>query len=175
MKKTQLDAVDRASRWSSASSLGVLLPGGGRIRRVAIAEKATSSVFLRMIKSLIVPLIFGTLVVGIAGHGDDMKRVGRLAFRSIVYFEVVTTLALAIGLVAVNMVKPGVGVSLAAATADKGAELAKTEVTLHERGRAHGAAELLRVRGDERGAAGRLLRDPLRRRARAGAGTGRSR
>ena len=98
-----------------------------------------------MIKSLIVPLIFGTLVVGIAGHGDDMRRVGRLAFRSIVYFEVVTTLALAIGLIAVNMVKPGVGVSLAAATADKGAELAKTEVSLTSVRRAHRAAELLRV------------------------------
>src|SRR5689334_18668845 len=49
-----------------------------------------SSVFLRMIKSLIVPLLFSTLVVGIAGHGDDMKRVGRLALRSIIYFEVVT-------------------------------------------------------------------------------------
>src|ERR1019366_8005107 len=97
---------------------------------VAIAEKAVSSVFLRMIKSLIVPLIFGTLVVGIAGHGDDMKRVGRLAFRSIVYFEVVTTIALVIGLVAVNVVKPGLGVSLAAATADKGVELAKTEVSI---------------------------------------------
>ena len=56
-----------------------------------------STVFLRMIKSLIVPLLFATLVVGIAGHGDDMKRVGRLAFRSIIYFEVVTTLALAVG------------------------------------------------------------------------------
>jgi proton glutamate symport protein len=43
-----------------------------------------SSIFLRMIKSLIVPLLFSTLVVGIAGHGDDMKRIGRLAFRSIV-------------------------------------------------------------------------------------------
>jgi len=97
---------------------------------VAVAEKAVSSIFLRMIKSLIVPLIFGTLVVGIAGHGDDMKRVGRLAFRSIVYFEVVTTLALVIGLVAVNMVRPGAGVSLAAATAEKGAELARTEVSI---------------------------------------------
>src|SRR5664279_4034477 len=64
-----------------------------------------------MIKSLIVPLIFGTLVVGIAGHGDDMKKVGRLAFRSILYFEVVTTLALAIGLLVVNVVKPGAGVN----------------------------------------------------------------
>src|SRR5438874_1377468 len=76
-----------------------------------------SNVFLRMIKSLIVPLLFATLVVGIAGHGDDMKRVGRLAFRSIVYFEIITTLALAIGLIAVNFVKPGVGIDLGAASA----------------------------------------------------------
>jgi proton glutamate symport protein len=110
-------------------ALGYFFPAA-EYPSVAIAEKAISSVFLRMIKSLIVPLIFGTLVVGIAGHGDDMRRVGRLAFRSIVYFEVVTTIALVIGLVAVNMVKPGVGVSLAAATADKGAELAKTEVSI---------------------------------------------
>src|SRR5438093_12374761 len=73
-----------------------------------------STVFLRMIKPIVVPLIFGTLVVGIAGHGDDMKRVGRLALKPIVYFEVVTTLALFIGLLAVNVLKPGVGVSLAA-------------------------------------------------------------
>jgi len=71
-----------------------------------------STTFLRMIKSIIVPIIFGTLVIGIAGHGDDMKRVGRLAFKSLVYFEIVTTLALFIGLLAVNLVKPGVGVSL---------------------------------------------------------------
>jgi len=110
-------------------ALGYFFPASA-YPNVAIAEKAVSSIFLRMIKSLIVPLIFGTLVVGIAGHGDDMKRVGRLAFRSIVYFEVVTTIALVIGLVAVNVVKPGVGVSLAAATADKGVELAKTEVSI---------------------------------------------
>lgn len=74
--------------------------------------KPLANIFLRMIKSLIVPLLFSTLVVGIAGHGDDMKKVGRLALRSIIYFEVVTTLALGIGLVAVNLVKPGVGVQL---------------------------------------------------------------
>src|SRR6476661_1507535 len=88
-----------------------------------------SSVFLRMIKSLIVPLLFATLVVGIAGHGDDMKRVGRLAFRSIVYFEIVTTLALVVGLLAVNLVKPGRGVNLASASSETGAELAKTQTT----------------------------------------------
>jgi len=70
---------------------------------------AISTAFIRIIKSIIVPLIFGTLVVGIAGHGDDMKRVGRLALKSIVYFEIVTTLALFIGLLAVNILKPGVG------------------------------------------------------------------
>ena len=88
-----------------------------------------SNVFLRMIKSLIVPLLFSTLVVGIAGHGDDMKRVGKLAFRSIVYFEVVTTLALIIGLLAVNIVKPGIGVNLSNATVETGAELSKVKTT----------------------------------------------
>jgi len=72
-----------------------------------------SSIFLRMIKSIVVPLVFSSLVVGIAGHGDDLKRVGRLAFRSIVYFEIVTTVALAVGLISVNLTKPGVGVELA--------------------------------------------------------------
>ncbi|MDP9278372.1 MAG: cation:dicarboxylase symporter family transporter, partial [Gemmatimonadota bacterium] len=51
----------------------------------AVNLKPLSTVFLRMIKSIIVPIIFGTLVVGIAGHGDDMKRVGRLALKSIIY------------------------------------------------------------------------------------------
>jgi proton glutamate symport protein len=96
---------------------------------VAVVEKAVASVFLRMIKSLIVPLLFGTLVVGIAGHGDDMKRVGRLAFRSIVYFELVTTAALVIGLVAVNLVRPGAGVTLAAAPTGAATALATTQVT----------------------------------------------
>ncbi|WP_020471040.1 dicarboxylate/amino acid:cation symporter [Zavarzinella formosa] len=72
--------------------------------------KPLSNIFLRMIKSLIAPLIFSTLVIGIAGHGDDMKRVGRLALKSIIYFEIVTTLALFIGLGAVNLAQPGVGV-----------------------------------------------------------------
>ena len=89
-----------------------------------------SAVFLRMIKSLIVPLLFATLVVGIAGHGDDMKRVGRLALRSIIYFEAVTTLALVVGLLAVNLVKPGQGVDLGAASAKEGSQFAATKTTL---------------------------------------------
>jgi len=86
--------------------LGWLAPG------FAVTLKPLSTIFLSMIKSLIAPLLFSTLVVGIAGHGDDMKKVGRLAFRSIVYFEVVTTLALAVGLIAVNLVRPGEGINL---------------------------------------------------------------
>ncbi|KAK9768719.1 hypothetical protein K7432_000402 [Basidiobolus ranarum] len=76
--------------------------------------KPISNVFLYMIKCLIVPLIFSTLVVGIAGHGDDMKQIGRLAIKSLIYFEIVTTLALIVGLIMVNLLKPGVGVTLPA-------------------------------------------------------------
>lgn len=83
---------------------------GWRFPETAQDLKPLSTIFLRMIKSLIAPLIFSTLVIGIAGHGDDMKRVGRLALKSIIYFEIVTTLALFIGLGAVNLTQPGVGV-----------------------------------------------------------------
>jgi proton glutamate symport protein len=96
---------------------------------VAAMVQPLSTIFLRMIKSIVVPLIFASLVVGIAGHGDDLKRVGRLAFKSILYFEVVTTVALAVGLIAVNLVKPGVGVALAA-SAEQGKELASAHTTL---------------------------------------------
>jgi proton glutamate symport protein len=91
--------------------------------------KPLSTIFLRMIKSLIAPLIFATLVVGIAGHGDDMKRVGRLALKSLIYFEVVTTLALFIGLAAVNLTRPGDGINLPAQP-DEGEKLAKRTQTL---------------------------------------------
>src|SRR5512134_972742 len=70
-----------------------------------------SQLFLRMIKMIIAPLIFATLVAGIAGAGH-VKVVGRMGLRAIIYFEVVTTLALIIGLIAVNTMRPGVGVNL---------------------------------------------------------------
>src|SRR5271169_3498396 len=69
------------------------------------------TVFLRMIKSIIAPLLFGTLVSGIAGTGS-VKTMGRIGGKAILYFEIVTTLALFIGLGAVNLVKPGAGVAL---------------------------------------------------------------
>ena len=101
--------------------IGILI---GRIwPDFAVGLKPLSTIFLRMIKSIIVPIIFGTLVVGIAGHGDDMKRVGRLALKSLIYFEIVTTLALFIGLAAVNIVRPGDGVNLQASP-EEGQKLA---------------------------------------------------
>ena len=79
---------------------------------LAVATQPLATIFLRLIKSLIVPLIFSTLVVGIAGHGDDLKAVGRLFLKAMIYFEIVTTLALAVGLVVVNLIRPGEGVTL---------------------------------------------------------------
>ena len=105
-------------------AIGVLWPD------VGIALRPASNIFLRMIKSLVVPLIFSTLVIGIAGHGDDMKQVGRLAFRSIIYFEIATSLALIIGLAAVNIAKPGVGVDLTRGDEAAVAAIPKTQPTL---------------------------------------------
>src|SRR5256885_14505610 len=69
------------------------------------------TIFLRLIKSIIAPLIFATLVSGIAGAGN-VKTMGRIGGKAILYFEIVTTIALFVGLGAVNLVKPGVGVQL---------------------------------------------------------------
>ncbi|KAI8984465.1 Sodium:dicarboxylate symporter family-domain-containing protein [Mycotypha africana] len=74
--------------------------------------KPLGDAFIMMIKIIIVPLVFSVLVIGIAGHGDDVGKVGILAIKTIIYFEVVTTIALAIGLIMANIVKPGVGVTL---------------------------------------------------------------
>ena len=83
---------------------------------IAVTLRPLSVIFLRLIKSIIAPLIFSTLVVGIAGHGN-LKQVGRMGIKSLVYFEIVTTLALVIGLVAVNITRPGAGVQLPKAVA----------------------------------------------------------
>lgn len=82
---------------------------------VAQEMKIVSKIFLKLIKTIIAPLIFGTLVVGIAGH-SDLKQVGRMGWKSILYFEVVTTIALFIGLFAINISKAGVGINLPPAT-----------------------------------------------------------
>ncbi len=73
--------------------------------------KIFSKIFLKLIKTIIAPLLFGTLVVGIAGH-SNIKQIGRMGWKSILYFEVVTTLALFIGLAAINITQAGVGIQL---------------------------------------------------------------
>jgi len=70
-------------------------------------------IFLNLIKSIIAPLVFSTIVVGIAGAGS-LRKVGRMGLKAIIYFEIATTAALAIGLLVVNFTKPGVGVALVA-------------------------------------------------------------
>jgi Na+/H+-dicarboxylate symporter len=77
----------------------------------AVKFQVLGTIFLRLIKVIIAPLLFGTLVVGIAGHAD-LKKVGRMGVKALVYFEIVSTIALAIGLVAINISRAGVGIQL---------------------------------------------------------------
>ena len=84
---------------------------GAAFPAAALKLKLLGTIFLRLIKSIIAPLTFATLVCGIAGTGS-VKTMGRIGGKAIVYFEIVTTAALFVGLVAVNLVKPGVGVEL---------------------------------------------------------------
>jgi len=73
--------------------------------------KLLRDLFLNLIRSMVAPLVFGSLVAGIAGH-EDIKKVGRIGLKSLVYFEVLSGLALAVGLFLVNIIGPGVGVTL---------------------------------------------------------------
>lgn len=89
--------------------LGVLT--GWLLPSFAPAAKLISETFINMIRMVIAPVIFFTIVAGVAGAGN-MKKVGRVGGKALLYFEVVTTLALLIGLVVANVVKPGAGVSV---------------------------------------------------------------
>jgi proton glutamate symport protein len=84
---------------------------------VAVNLRVFSDIFLRLIKTIVAPLILATLVTGIAGHGD-LKSVGRMGIKSLIYFEVMTTLALVIGLAAINLSKAGVGLSMSAGSSE---------------------------------------------------------
>lgn len=79
----------------------------------ALNLRILAQIFLRLIKVIIAPLLFATLVSGIAGH-PDLKKVGRMGVKAIVYFEVITTVALFIGLAAINLSKAGVGAQIPA-------------------------------------------------------------
>src|SRR5438309_7746178 len=82
---------------------------------IAVNLRLLSLIFLNLIRTIIAPLLFSTLVVGIAGH-SSLRQVGRMGIKALIYFEVVTTLALLIGLAAINISRAGVGVAMPAAT-----------------------------------------------------------
>ena len=105
--------------WMAAGvALGVFAPG------FAVQLGPVAAVFLRLIKTILAPLIFGTLVAGIAGSGD-LRRMGRIGLKALIYFEVVTTIALFIGLAAVNLFQPGAGMQLTRSGAEVAAGLPK--------------------------------------------------
>src|SRR4051794_32769027 len=105
-------------------ALGVLV--GWLWPQVGQGLRPVSLLFLNLIKSIIAPLIFATLVIGIA-HTGDIKQVGRMGLKALLYFEIVTTIALFVGLAAVNLTRPGKGVPLT------GAEAKATKVELARR------------------------------------------
>ena len=91
--------------------VGVLAP------QVAVTLQPLADGFIKLIKMLLAPVIFGTIVVGIAKMGN-MKEVGRIGVRALIYFEIVSTLALVIGLVVVNLMQPGAGMNIDASHID---------------------------------------------------------
>jgi proton glutamate symport protein len=114
----------------------MLLGGEIGLDRPHFAEhlRVFSDIFLRLIKVIVAPLILGTLVTGIAGHGN-LRSVGRMGIKSLVYFEVVTTLALFIGLAAINISRAGQGLAISAApeivTAQNAAPMRWDDFLLH--------------------------------------------
>src|SRR5207302_3673517 len=100
--------------------------------QVAASLQVLSIIFLRLIKTIIAPLICSTLVVGIAGH-SNLKQVGRMGVKALIYFEVVTTIALFIGLGAINLSKAGVGVQQPAMQTEevKTVKQSAADVVLH--------------------------------------------
>jgi proton glutamate symport protein len=116
-------AVIAAGGWRKPSLtywifFAMLLGGEIGLDRPHLAEhlRVFSDIFLRLIKVIVAPLIFGTLVTGIAGHGN-LRSVGRIGVKSLIYFEIVTTLALFIGLGAINISRAGEGLTAAVPTA----------------------------------------------------------
>ncbi|HEY2363516.1 MAG TPA: cation:dicarboxylase symporter family transporter [Candidatus Angelobacter sp.] len=118
------------------AEIGLDLTFAGDATRLKIAGdlQVLSTIFLKLIKTIIAPLIFSTLVVGIAGH-SNLKQVGRMGVKALVYFEIVTTLALFIGLAAIHISNAGVGLTpppnAAAATVSGAPPQKWTDVVLH--------------------------------------------
>ncbi len=101
---------------------------GHDLPEIAVGMNLVSKIFLRLIKTIIAPLLFATIVNGIAGH-SNLKQVGRMSWKSLVYFEVVTIIALFIGLIAINVAKAGVGVTLPTAISQADAPVVVPQTT----------------------------------------------
>jgi len=107
--------------------LGIVAPAW------AVRTDVIRDIFLRLIKAMIAPLVFGSVVQGIAGTGD-IRKVGRIGGKALLYFEIITTAALAVGLLAVNLLRPGAGIRLDAsslANVPTGKPLTFAETILH--------------------------------------------
>lgn len=144
--------VGLAARWTGLVGLGLWAAGrrsltacillsmlvgaeiGHDMPHIAVQARVLSKIFLKLIKTIIAPLLFSTLVVGIAGHAD-IRQVGRMGVKALVYFEIVTTIALFIGLAAINISQAGVGVQMPPAAPGEELQAAKpqtfTDVLLH--------------------------------------------
>ncbi len=120
------DIAPRKTRWwhlslSKQILLGLVIGGllGWLSPELGVQSYVLRNIFLNLVKSIIAPLIFSSIVVGIAG-GGEFRKLGRMGAKAIVYFEIVTTVALLIGLAVVNITKPGYGVVLGAGTGELG-------------------------------------------------------
>ena len=83
----------------------------------AVRLKILTDIFLRLIKVIVAPLILGTLVTGVAGHGD-IRKVGRIGWKSLLYFEAITTIALVLGVSAINLTRAGDGLNFPSSSAE---------------------------------------------------------
>ncbi|MFN8575251.1 MAG: cation:dicarboxylase symporter family transporter [Candidatus Sericytochromatia bacterium] len=101
---------------------------GNDFPAIAVNMKVFSQIFLRLIKTIIAPLLFSTLVVGIASH-SNLKQVGRMGIKALLYFEIVTTIALFIGLAAINISQAGVGIQLPKPVESEKIEVAAAKTT----------------------------------------------
>jgi proton glutamate symport protein len=117
LRWTGLLAIASTGLWRQSLTrwifFAMLLGGEIGVDRPLFAEhlRVLSEIFLRLIKVIVAPLIFGTLVTGISGHGN-LRSVGRIGLKSLIYFEVVTTLALLLGIAAINLIRAGEGLAI---------------------------------------------------------------
>jgi proton glutamate symport protein len=139
LRWTGLLAIALTGLWRQSLTrwilFAMLLGGEIGLDRPQFAEhlRVFSDIFLRLIKVIVAPLIFGTLVTGISGHGN-LRSVGRIGLKSLIYFEVVTTLALLLGIAAINLSRAGEGLAISqtvAATPQNTAPLRWDEFLLH--------------------------------------------